>query len=146
MSVREKILIEIRRIAAANGGQPPGSRAFTRETGIRESSWRGVEWARWGDALQEAGFAANERQGKLEADYLFEKYVEACRHFKHLATAMELRMYGRAHDDFPNQKTFHARFGSKEDLLANLRAWIAGKDAYEDIGAMLGPAGFLISR
>ena len=54
---KQRILDDIRRTAAANGGAPLGKSAFFRETGIREGDWHGKYWARWGDALHEAGFA-----------------------------------------------------------------------------------------
>jgi AcrR family transcriptional regulator len=49
-------------------------------------------------------------------------------------------MYRRAHPDCPSEKTIHGHFGSKDDLLLHLRAWIADKTGFDDIAAMLGPA------
>jgi hypothetical protein len=40
---------------------------------------------------------------------------------------MDLRMDGRAHFDFPNEKKFHWHFGSKAKLLSNLRSRVADK-------------------
>jgi hypothetical protein len=136
--VRDQILKDIRRLANANGGQPLGVRAFERETGIREAAWRGLYWARWGDALIEAGFTPNEWQGKLDTELVFQKFVEACRHFARIPTVDELRMYGRMHDDFPTSKSFYTHFGSKNALLENLRTWAANQSTYADIAAMLG--------
>ena len=137
--MRQQILNEIRRLAKANRGQPPGSRRFERETGIRESSWHGVYWARWGDALKEAGLSPNERQGKSETSLIISKFIEAARHYGRLPAKMELRMYGRVHDGFPSDKAFHTHFGSKDALLANVRAWVEGRADFHDIIAMFGP-------
>lgn len=136
--MRAEILSEIRRLAGANGGQPPGVRAFESATGITEGTWRGLYWARWSDALKEAGFEPNRWQGKSEADFILEKFIEAARHYKRSPTSMELRMYRRIKPNFPNEKTLHMYFGSKAKLLSNLRGWIADKPDYADIVKMLG--------
>jgi hypothetical protein len=59
MMNKDTILREIRRTAAENGGLPVGSRKFAQLTDIHPADWSGKLWARWGDALQEAGFAGN---------------------------------------------------------------------------------------
>lgn len=139
--MRATILREIGRLAEANGGRAPGVRAFERATGITEGTWRGLYWARWSDALAEAGLAANKFQGKSEADHILSSFIEASRHYKKLPTIMELRMYGRGRDDFPNEKTIHSYFGSKDKLLSNLREWLKDKSGYDDIAQMLPPEG-----
>jgi hypothetical protein len=90
------------------------------------------------DALKEAGFEPNKWQGKSEVNFIFEKFIEAMRHCKRIPASMDLRMYGRTHLDFPNEKTFHAYFGSKAKLLANLRNWVADKPEYNDVADILG--------
>lgn len=136
--MREQIIAEIRKLAEASGGQPPSVRAFERATGISEGAWRGLHWARWSDALKEAGYEPNKWQGKSEADFIFEKFSDAARHYQRIPTSMELRMYRRIRADFPNEKTLHMYFGSKAKLLSNLRSWAADKPNYSDVVAMLG--------
>lgn len=136
--VRDQILNEIKRLAEDNGGKPPGSNVFRRETGIGETAWRGVYWARWGDALIEAGFAPNEWQGKHDTEFIFKKFIEACRHYLRIPTFAEVKMFAATRDDFPTPKAFFTHFGSKEALIEKLREWLSGKSEYEDVTSMLG--------
>lgn len=136
--MREQILDEIRRLAKANDGQPPGVNRFMRETDIRESAWRGVYWARWSDALIEAGFSPNDFQGKHETDHIFLKFVDACRHFARVPTVDELKMFARTQENFPNTKSIYSHFGTKSALIENLRTWVKDRESFEDIAAMLG--------
>jgi hypothetical protein len=71
----------------------------SRLTGIDEAVWHGVYWARWGDALIEAGFAPNAWRGNTDTDFIVRKFIEAARHYGRRPAKMELRMYRRAHAD-----------------------------------------------
>ena len=57
---KERILSEIQRTAAENGGTPLGIARFREATGIRKEDWYGIHWAKWGDAQVEAGFERNQ--------------------------------------------------------------------------------------
>ena len=98
--MKEKILSEIRRLAAENGGKAPGKAFFQRETGVAESDWYGKIWLRWNDAVVEAGFEPNERQERLSSDLVLEKYAEVCRHYGKVPSSAELRYYARNDSDF----------------------------------------------
>jgi len=60
---KSEILNEIKKTAKSNGGVPLGKLRFFNETGVKETDWCGVYWAKWSDAVNEAGFTPNERQG-----------------------------------------------------------------------------------
>lgn len=135
--MRDFILQEIRRLASANGGQAPGRRTFERESGISEHQWRGRYWARWGDALVEAGLSANAKQGKTDSDFLLGKVAEAFRHFGREPTLIELRMYRQNDSEFPAHSTLAKHYPVKDDMIAALREWIAENDGYDDVAPML---------
>jgi hypothetical protein len=50
------ILQEIKRTTRANGGTPLRKLQFESKTGIKRYDWFGVYWARWSDAIREAGY------------------------------------------------------------------------------------------
>jgi len=136
MSSRETILSEIRRVAD-NNGSPPGRQVFEKETGIRMSEWHGVYWRSWGDALKEAGYTPNKKQGKLSSDKVLKKYAEAVRHFGRIPTGIDIRMYSRNRQEFPGHTTFTNHFGSKASLDAALSAWVQEHDEFSDLVSLL---------
>ena len=58
------ILQEIQRTTKANGGTPLRKLEFEFETSIKRSDWFGIYWARWSDAIREAG-CKNQVQGMI---------------------------------------------------------------------------------
>jgi hypothetical protein len=135
--VRALIVSEIKRIAAANDGRPPGSKLFETETGIGQSKWRGTFWARWGDALAEAGFSANTWQTKLESESLLDRLAQIVRGLGKLPTYSELMLMRRSDRTVPNPKTLRSHFSDQMGLIAALRGHCDGKEGFVDVASML---------
>lgn len=135
--MREKILEEIKRLAKANGGKPPGVRAFVKETGYRQHDWSGKYWARWSDAIAEAGLVAQEFTQKQDSEVFYPKLAEAMRHFKRIPTKPELQLYRKANPEFPVYDTLENRFGSKSKIYESLRDWAMANEGYDDIVALI---------
>lgn len=135
--MREHIITEIRRLAALDGGQAPGQKLFARETGIAMHQWRGKFWARWGDALVEAGFEPNKWEGRLDSDEVLSGVIAACRHYGRFPTRSEFQLYRNQDATVPSDQAIRRHFGTQGDLVAALAKRAAGDDAYADILAML---------
>ena len=129
---KQHILREIQRTAKANTGVPLGREKFLQETGIKESDWSGIHWARWGDALREAGFAANELQAAHDEDHLLEKYVALIREVSRIPVMSELRLKRRSDPSFPSHNTF-ARFGAKQQLIAKAIEFCRSRGGLDDV-------------
>jgi hypothetical protein len=133
--LRDIILTEIRRIAEASGGRAPGANLFRKETGIGETKWRGVYWARWGDALAEAGYAANTLQQKLDPADLLKRLAELVRSTGRLPPYAEISLLRRSDPTVPNPKALQRHFGS--GLVPALRAYCQQHGGFEDVLAVL---------
>lgn len=129
---KQHILKEIQRTAKANAGVPLGRERFLQETGIKEADWSGIHWARWGDALREAGFTANELQSAHDEDHLLEKYVALIREVSRIPVALELRLKRRSDPSFPSHNTF-ARFGTKQQLVAKVIEFCRSRGGLDDV-------------
>lgn len=129
------ILAEIRRTAKDNGGEPLGIARFSHETGIREADWHGKFWARWGDALREAGFKPNEFNKAYPEDEVIEKFICLMRELGHFPVLGELKMKSRADEHFPSHNVF-ARLGSKQQLAAKVLSYCERHAGYEDVAAL----------
>lgn len=144
--MRDLILREIKRLAGANGGKAPGVGTFTKETGIGQQQWRGVHWARWGDALREAGFEANTLTPKLDSDGILLKLAELTRAQGSLPTKPEVMMCRRRDQTFPAPNTIAAHFGSRADLITALRAFCEVHNDHSDVLTLLPASGDEVSE
>jgi hypothetical protein len=137
LCMRDHILSEIRRLTASNGGQPPGETLFARETSIGSHQWRGKFWARWGDALVEAGFAPNQWVTRLDSNTLLTAVIGAVRHYGRMPTLDELGLYRATDPSVPSAQAIRRHFVSRPGLIAALAKRAAEDPAYADIAAML---------
>lgn len=135
---KDHILAEIKRTAALNGGVSLGENRFLQETGIKQSDWRGKFWARWGDAVKEAGLTPNTLQVAYKDEWLLEKYAMLVREIKKLPVVSEFALKTRQDQDFPHYQTF-SRFGSKQQLLKRVAEYCEEKQGYEDVLAIVLP-------
>ncbi|MFL6856643.1 MAG: GIY-YIG nuclease family protein [Allosphingosinicella sp.] len=135
--MREIILGEIRRIAEASGGKPPGIMLFRRETGIPDGKWLGIYWARWSDVLGDAGYPANKWRQKLDSPELLRKLATVVRERGAIPARAELAILRRSDPSVPNQKTLSAHFGRHTGLVAALRTYCAEHEDFADVLTLL---------
>jgi hypothetical protein len=124
---KSHILDEIKRTAVENNGSPLGRARFEAETGIKDSDWIGIFWARWSDALIEAGFEPNAFQGARDEDELLECLSRLARDLGHFPVANEIKLRARTEPGFPWHNTF-SRLGRKHDLAIRLREFALSQD------------------
>jgi hypothetical protein len=121
---KEHILAEIQR--TAEDGKALGKGRFARETGIAEWDWRGRYWARWSDAVREAGLEPNRLQGRSDDDAAIRHLTLETRRLGHLPTYSELALRRREDPSLPGEGVFQ-RLGSKA-ALASMVAEYCGED------------------
>jgi len=114
------------------GGVPLGRARFFTETGIREADWLGKFWARWGDAVREAGYAPNQLQAPYDEVFLFDKYIELVRSLGRIPAHGDVLLKAGTDSTFPNAKVFD-KFGTKANLIRKIADHCRTREGYEDI-------------
>ncbi len=137
---KEEILSAIRQIAERNAGQPPGHLRFERETGIRQADWYRVHWARWSEALEDAGLRPNEPQSSYDKEFLIGKFIDLVRKLGRIPTQGDLRIEARKNKPFPSTSTFSKGLGTKAQIVSILREYCRGNPILEDVTRILGSA------
>ncbi len=135
---KDFIISEIQRTTSDNNGVPLGKSRFERDTGIRISDWYGKYWARWGDALCEAGFEPNQLNTALDEDYVIGKLIEVIKTSNKFPTMAELRLYRRSTEDFPSHQVF-TRIGKKSELAQKVIDACGTNQAYADVVSICEP-------
>jgi hypothetical protein len=135
---KQHILNEIKRTAEENGGKALGRERFAKLTGIREGDWSGRYWARWSEAVSEAGFAPNKMNSQIEGDTILGHYSALTRKLGRLPVTAEMRMQKRIDPCFPNEKVFE-RFGSKQELVRKVADYCEANPGNDDVAAICAP-------
>jgi hypothetical protein len=135
---KQHILNEIVRTAKENGGKPLGRERFGKVTGIREGDWSGRYWARWSEAVSEAGLAPNQMNALIDEGIVLGQYAALTRKLGRLPVTAEMRMHKRQNSAFPNEKVYE-RFGSKEDLIRSVLAYCVANPGNDDVAAICAP-------
>jgi hypothetical protein len=135
---KEHILREIRRLAEANAGAAPSRRAFEAASGIGSREWTGHYWARWSDAVREAGYEPQTFQGRVyDEDALIRFLADVTRDLGRFPTTPDLRIWRRDHEAVvPNDKVFSSRLGTKAEQLEKLRQFARAHADYADVAAI----------
>jgi Meiotically up-regulated gene 113 len=139
--MRDQIVSKIREIAAANGGTAPGQKTFQNETGISRSAWLGKHWAKWSDAVRDAGLAPQERNRAIPKETIFKGLVEIVRHFGREPSRAEFDLYRnhKIESNLPWYQTLIEIFGSKAAMFGQFNNWLASQDGYNDVKTILPP-------
>jgi len=126
------ILDEIKRTTNANNGTPPGRRKFEKETGIKETDWFGKYWAKWSDAITEAGFPPNQLQRAYGEEVLIEKFIELIKELKRYPVRGDVRLKSYNDPGFPDSKTFERR-GSKTQFATKIADYCRSHEGLEAV-------------
>lgn len=130
---KAQVLQEIKRTAKANHGTPLGIKRFARETGILESECIGVYWARWSDAVREAGLSPNQIPARISRATLIKLFVEVAKEMGRLPASSDLQLRRRTDNEFPSVHAYYRRFQKFEELHRQAAAYCRGKEGLEEV-------------
>lgn len=116
---RQEIIDEIRRMAKANDGVAPGSYRFQSTTGLPETAWKGRYWARWSDALVEAGLTPNSFQARYDDLAVLEYLSGVVQELDRWPSQADLRLHAKQNPGSPATTTVKRR-GSPGELAQML--------------------------
>lgn len=131
MATKQEIIKEIQRCATENNGQPLGVARFSKETGITSYIWQ-EHWARFSEALEEAGFSPNQLTVSYSDELMIEKLIGLIRTYRRFPTAGEIRIARKTDSLLPSPSTFD-HFGSKHQKAKKIMNYLNGKSGYDDI-------------
>lgn len=135
-ATKEAIISEIQRTAINNRGTPLGQETFERETGISTGSWRGKYWRNWGDAVREAGFAANAKNEAHTSVFLIASLANLTRTNKRFPTYADMRLARESDKSFPAHHAL-TRLGAVSDRVELVRQYAIEHPEFSEILAVL---------
>ena len=129
---KQHIIDEIVRTGERNGGRPLGKKKFQDETGIKEWDWLGKYWARWSDAVKEAGYQPNTLQDSYDEEWLINQLISFIREIGRFPVYADLRLKAHTDNTFPSHNTFN-RLGNKAEIVTRVLDYCREGSGYADV-------------
>lgn len=131
-------MAELQRVAQELG-QTPGRILFEQETGVKEHDWRGRYWARWSEAVAEAGLSGNAFSTvRVSDEALLAALARAVRKYGRMPTSSEWDIARRADSTLPSTTLLQRRLGPKVGWSERLKTFCELHESeYGDVVAML---------
>jgi hypothetical protein len=133
MGEKEDILKLIQEKTASNGGVPPGSRKFSKVTGVGPFAWGGKYWSTWGEAVREAGFEPQKAPTALDDDFILECVCKLCLSLGKFPSVANLYMAKRVDPSFPHRSVVMKRFGTLDKLSACVASYARTHPEYSAV-------------
>jgi hypothetical protein len=127
---KERIIDQIRRTAAENGGVPLGYRTFIDVTGIGTAQWRGKYWRSWSEAVQEAGFAPNRPKEPHGREVLILALTKLTAKLGRFPTQADAMLEKRAEPTFPSMSAFDRHLGKRAEMIELVRRYATAHPEY----------------
>lgn len=133
---KDQILDAIRHHFAETG-EAPGRETFLRQhPDVPRMAFRGLYWARWSDAVREAGLTPREFTSATDETALFRPLAQLTRALGRYPTQPELVLHRQSDPGTPLGSSLTQRFGTKAEQVARLRAWCTTQPGFEDVAAI----------
>lgn len=132
---RTQIIEAIRKIAALDR-TPPGQKRFATLTKTRITAWHGVFWARWSEALREAGFEPNTVVARYSDEELLESYAQLALKLGRIPIAAEMDIERARGTDIPDWCTLTRRFGLRQGVMRRLKAHCESRPHLAPVAAL----------
>jgi hypothetical protein len=136
MTDREKIVEQLTRTTAANGGVPLSTRAFFKETGLGPRDLHRCGWPTHGALLQSQGLARGTMRQAYSDEDLFRPLAELTQTLGHFPTQNEREVERHREPAFPSTEAYFRR-ARGTSLKAEFVAWCRRCDEYPDLVAKL---------
>lgn len=131
---KEFIISEIQR--TATDGKAIGQERFASETGIKRHEWQGRYWARWGDALIDAGFSQNDWNSAHEQDFVIESVLRLARKLGKFPTRYEISLARKTDPSLPAYEAL-SRLGSRSEVREKLLSYCTANPDFADLDELV---------
>ena len=104
---KQEIIDEIKKRAELNDGKPLGLEKFAEETGIKRHHWQKY-WAKFSDAIEEAGFVPNKMNEAYPQEFIAECIITMIRKLGKFPSTGDIGVEAQSNKDFPSRKYIRA--------------------------------------